>query len=66
MKNGQIICITSLAKRTRVTIQNGRRKLRTAYFNGIAEAINFVLPRGDRRTSLYLNGNMATLHGWWE
>lgn len=63
MKNSKIIHIRSLAKKTRATAQHGERTLRKRYFNDIAEAINFVLPCGDRRTSLYLNGNMATLHG---
>ena len=63
MKN-QIIHITSLPKSTQVSIQNGHRKPRRRRFSSIDDAVQYVLPLGNRRTELYLNGHSCVLHGW--
>lgn len=63
MKN-QIINITSLTKGVRVTIRNGQRKLKARRFADIDSALEFVLPRGNRQTDLYLNGYWCMLNGW--
>jgi hypothetical protein len=62
MKNQ--IHIKSLAKGTLVTIRSGHKKPKSTRFGSIEEAINFVLPLGNRHTELDLNGYPTALAGW--
>ncbi len=60
----KIVHIISLKKRTKVIILNSHRNLKPRLFGSIDEAIDYVLPLGNRHTELYLNGYSCVLHGW--
>src|ERR1043166_6592081 len=59
-----IIKIRSYGYTTRVTVQEGKR-VRTYRLPNIDQAIDFVIPRGDRHTTFYLNGYERALHAWY-
>lgn len=63
MKKNSIIVI-SQGRRTRVTIRNCRQGTRSRCFSSMAKAIDFVLPRGNRKTPCYINGFKCVLAGW--
>jgi hypothetical protein len=63
MKN-KIIKISSRGNGAQVTICNGHKQLKARRFRTIDEAIAFVLPRGNRRTELFLNGYPCVPHAW--
>lgn len=58
------ITITSQRNRTRVTVSNGRQGTATRLFPSMAEAIDYVLPRGNRNTPCFINGFKFVLAGW--
>jgi hypothetical protein len=59
-----IIHIRSVKNGTLVTILNGSRKLKSRRFGDIEQAMEFVLPRGDRNSTVFLNGYMLTPYAW--
>ncbi|HOX02150.1 MAG TPA: hypothetical protein P5555_07315 [Candidatus Paceibacterota bacterium] len=62
----QTIHISSLARSIRVRIQNGTTKPRVLKFKTEAEAIDYILPRSNRQTEMYLNGYLVALAGWYQ
>ncbi len=58
------ITITSQRNRTRVTVSNGRQATTTRFFPSMAEAIDYVLPRGNCNTPCFINGFKCVLAGW--
>ncbi len=60
----QVIQIDSLEQGTQVTIRNGYQRPSRRLFPNIDEAFDYVLPRGNRRTTLRLNGYNIVPHAW--